>query len=182
VTKLSWFALHCAHRAEFKVEEAFREGELVRLGCEAYCPTETKWRRERRFRRIVKWPLLPGYVFAGLVPDSHGDLPFPMVNAIEGVVRVVSGPNGPVRIAHRRPSEAFLDQRRARWQDRRTPADPEEPPQWPLSLEEIRDMEAAGAFDFTQDRILAEKASKLVRKSFASFSDLAAALRETAAA
>lgn len=158
MTALSWYALYCAHKAEFRVEEAFREGELVRLGCDVYCPTETKWHRERRIRRIVRWPLLPGYVFAGLAPDQHGDLPFPMVRAIEGVVKFIGFGETPARL----PYDAPLT----------------DTPNRPLTIGEIRAMEEAGEFDFTQDRIVAEKAAKLVRRSYKGFRDLAAALSE----
>jgi len=186
VAKLSWFAVCCANRSEFRIEEAFREGELVRRGCEVYCPTEQRWHRERRCRRIVRWPLLPGYVFAGLPPDMHGDLPFQLVKAVEGVINLVSGPRGPIPLVHRRPSEEFLRQRRERWRERRKRDDdrthiPEEPPVWPISIEEIREMEARGDSDFTQDRLVAERAAKLVRRRFNSFHDLAKALSEEAA-
>ena len=154
---LSWFAVYCAYRAEFKVEEALRE-----MGFDAYCPTETKWHREHRIRRIVRWPLLPGYVFTGLEPDAHGDLPFPAVMAIEGVVRIIGFGDKPMRLRYDPPADD--DETR------------------PLTIGEIRAMEEAGGFDFTQDRIVAEKASKFARKSFSSFSELALALSETEAA
>jgi transcription antitermination factor NusG len=184
---MTWFALRCGYRAELEVEETLRE----QFGFDAYCPTETKWHRERRIRRIVRWPLLTGYVFTGLERTQHGpaglEFPFEPVEAIEGVVDFVrsSGRPAPFRYTPATPSPRAEALRLKAWWERKA-ADhvgemPDEPPGPPLSISEIREMEAAGAFDFTQDRIVAEKASKLARRSFQSFAELVHALNEEAA-
>lgn len=179
----AWFAIYC--RNEFKVEEALRE-----LDHDVYCPTETKWHRENRIRRIVRWPLLPGYVFVGLKATLRGpdgmEFPFDAVRMIEGVVNFVRAGEKPARIPYDPPSAEAEAARLKVWRERGPQGwdgrPPQEPPPRALSLGEIRDMEAAGAFDQTQDRIVAEQAAKLVRRRFTNFTELAVALREMDAA
>lgn len=149
----AWFGLYV--RSEFKVEESLRE-----IGFDAYCPTETKWHRQRRIRRVVRWPLLPGYVFTELEATQHGvggaEFPFAAVEAIEGVVDFLRASGKPAKLRY----------------------DPLNTPQEgrAFTIGEIRELENTGAFDQTQDRIVAEKARKLVRRVFNSFGDLSIAL------
>lgn len=145
----AWFALYV--RSEFRAEESLRE-----LGFDAYCPTETKWHRHRRIRRVVRWPLLPGYLFTELEATQHGvtgaEFPFAAVEAIEGVVDFLRSNGRPARLRY----------------------DPLDTPQEgrAFTIGEIRALEHAGAFDQTQDRIVAEKARGLVRRVFNDLKDL----------
>lgn len=155
---LSWFAIYCSFRAEFTVRDALWEQRL-----EAYCPSWTIWSKARKDQRIPA-PLYPGYLFAGLERDGHGDFPFPAIRSIEGVIGVLGSQGAPIAIAYDPPDPET-------WRGRSAKDSAE-----PFSITRLREHEDAGTFDLTKEctRTARRKARQIVR----SFSDMARVMIE----
>jgi len=82
----SWYALRTAPQREFAVEEI-----LKRRGMRAFTPTEVKWKRVGRQRKVPhNYPMLPRYVFAS------GADPWDVIRAYRerGLVQGVVGFDG----------------------------------------------------------------------------------------
>ena len=58
-----WFAVWTRSRAEKAVHE-----QLARKGVEVFLPTVPRWSRWKDRRKLVDWPLFPGYCFARFDP------------------------------------------------------------------------------------------------------------------
>ncbi len=58
-----WFAVWTRSRAEKAVHE-----QLERKGVEVFLPTVPRWSRWKDRRKLVDWPLFPGYCFARFDP------------------------------------------------------------------------------------------------------------------
>ncbi len=144
---LAWFVVQASSRAEFKIEEAVRE-----LGHDAYCPAEIKFRRSPRSASTLKLAMLPGYLFIGLRPDRRGDMPFPKIHAIEGVIGILGSSGRPAQIAYQHAGDGF-------------------------QIGVVREMEADGAFDHTRHAHL-KSATRKVRRTVKSFSELASVLTQ----
>jgi transcription antitermination factor NusG len=61
----SWFAIRTRARAEKSVKE-----QLERKGIEVFLPTAPKWSRWKDRKKLVDWPLFPGYCFARFDPAN----------------------------------------------------------------------------------------------------------------
>ena len=59
----SWFAVRTRARAEKSVHE-----QLDRKKIEAFLPTAARWSRWKDRKKLVDWPLFPGYCFARFDP------------------------------------------------------------------------------------------------------------------
>ena len=59
----SWFAIRTRARAEKTVYE-----QLTRKEIEAFLPTAARWSRWKDRKKMVDWPLFPGYCFARFDP------------------------------------------------------------------------------------------------------------------
>ena len=67
VGDLHWYAIRVAPQKEFAAQEI-----LSRKGIATYCPSDRRWRKVSRYVRekeLRDYPLVPGYVFVGFVPD-----------------------------------------------------------------------------------------------------------------
>lgn len=78
--QLAWFAVHTRSRHERKVHD-----QLMSKGVESFLPSVARWSRWRDRRKLVEWPLFPGYCFARC--ESRDVRP---VLTCQGVVRLVS--------------------------------------------------------------------------------------------
>lgn len=58
-----WFAVWTRSRAEKAVHE-----QLSRKGVEVFLPTAPRWSRWKDRRKLIDWPLFPGYCFARFDP------------------------------------------------------------------------------------------------------------------
>ncbi len=76
----SWFAVVTRSRHERKVHDQLQSREV-----ESFLPYVQRWSRWRDRRKLIEWPLFPGYCFARC---SSGDMR--PVLACRGVVHVVS--------------------------------------------------------------------------------------------
>ena len=75
-----WFAVWTRSRAEKAVHE-----QLLRRGVESFLPTVPRWSRWKDRRKLIDWPLFPGYCFARFDPaDSR------LVLTCTGVATIVS--------------------------------------------------------------------------------------------
>jgi transcriptional antiterminator NusG len=57
--QLAWFAVLTRSRHERKVHD-----ELLSKGVESFLPSVSRWSRWRDRRKLIDWPLFPGYCFA----------------------------------------------------------------------------------------------------------------------
>ena len=113
-----WYALRVAPQAEFVTAHLLR-----RRGVVAWAPCETKWIKSNKYwrgqKRIVRRPLLPGYIFAKL--DGAGL--WSVVFGVAGVLGVVSlcGRPWPLRAEDIARVEATSARQRARESHRLMP-------------------------------------------------------------
>lgn len=77
-----WFALHVKPRHEFLVQ-----GDLTRNGMEVYLPTVSKLSQWKDRKKLVDFPLFPGYLFSRVLPVSDQ---FLELVKTRGVVRILS--------------------------------------------------------------------------------------------
>ena len=85
---LAWFAVVTRSRHERKVHEQLQSRNL-----ESLLPSVQRWSRWRDRRKLIEWPLFPGYCFARC--SSRNVRP---VLACSGVVHVVSFASGPAPV------------------------------------------------------------------------------------
>jgi transcriptional antiterminator NusG len=78
--QLAWFAVLTRSRHERRVHD-----QLVSKGVESFLPSVSRWSRWRDRRKLIDWPLFPGYCFARCA--SRDVRP---VLACKGVVHLVS--------------------------------------------------------------------------------------------
>jgi len=78
----NWYALSVKSRHEFVTD-----GELKKKGIESYLPFVRKTRQWSDRKKIIDFPLFPGYLFTHLVPSAEN---FLSVLKTRGVVRFLS--------------------------------------------------------------------------------------------
>lgn len=79
---MEWFALYVKSRHEFVTNY-----ELQKKGIETFLPSIKKWRQWKDRRRLVEFPLFPGYLFVYIYPFQEE---FLKVIKTSGVVTLVS--------------------------------------------------------------------------------------------
>jgi transcription antitermination factor NusG len=90
----AWFALHVKPRHEFLVQ-----GDLTRNGLEVYLPTVDKLSQWKDRKKLVEFPLFPGYLFSRVLPVSDH---FLELVKTRGVVRILSAfPGRPTPVPER---------------------------------------------------------------------------------
>jgi transcription antitermination factor NusG len=100
-SNLYWFALHVRARHEFQVWE-----RLITKGIEAFLPTVERLRKWKDRKKIINFPLFPGYLFVH-IPKTAQDIL--SVLKIKGVVRLLgSEPGSPESI----PDEQVISLKR----------------------------------------------------------------------
>jgi len=85
---VQWFAVVTRSRHERKVHDQLQSKEV-----EAFLPVVERWSRWRDRRKLIEWPLFPGYCFARCSSDDIRP-----VLACRGVVHVVSFAARPVPV------------------------------------------------------------------------------------
>jgi transcription antitermination factor NusG len=87
-SSLSWYALHTRSRCEKRVRAL-----LEARGIEPFLPLVERWRQWQDRRKLVAFPLFPGYCFAK-IPRSQ------RVTALStpGVVQVIGNHDGPLPV------------------------------------------------------------------------------------
>jgi transcription antitermination factor NusG len=63
---MEWFALYVKSRHEF-----FTNNELQKKGIETFLPAVRKWRQWKDRKKLVDFPLFPGYLFTHLSPNPE---------------------------------------------------------------------------------------------------------------
>lgn len=90
----AWFALHVKPRHEFLVQ-----GDLARNGMEVYLPVVNKLSQWKDRKKLVDFPLFPGYLFSRVLPVSDH---FLELVKTRGVVRILSAvPGRPTPVPER---------------------------------------------------------------------------------
>jgi transcription antitermination factor NusG len=77
---LAWYAVLTRSRHERKVHD-----QLMSRGIESFLPSVSRWSRWRDRRKLIDWPLFPGYCFARCYSDDVRP-----VLMCKGVVHLVS--------------------------------------------------------------------------------------------
>jgi transcription antitermination factor NusG len=77
-----WFALHVKSRHEFVAQ-----GEMRKKDVESFLPTVARMRQWKDRRKMVEFPLFPGYLFVRTEPNSWR---YPEILRSRGVVSFVS--------------------------------------------------------------------------------------------
>jgi transcription antitermination factor NusG len=83
---MEWFALYVKARHEF-----YTNAELQKKGIETFLPAVKRWRQWRDRKKLIDFPLFPGYLFVHIFPNSEG-----FVNALRarGAVKLISAELG----------------------------------------------------------------------------------------
>jgi transcriptional antiterminator NusG len=76
-----WYAIHVRSRHEFQVHD-----RLVAKGMEAFLPAVERLRKWKDRKKLIPFPLFPGYVFVHTTKESHNLL---NVLKVKGVVRML---------------------------------------------------------------------------------------------
>jgi len=63
---MEWFALHVKSRHEFVTN-----GELMKKGIETFLPSIKKWRQWKDRKKLIDFPLFPGYLFVHSYPNPE---------------------------------------------------------------------------------------------------------------
>lgn len=141
MTQLAWFALYSAYRAEFRAAEVIRdlakEWDKIGRRLDVYCPREKVFRRHQGRKHKVTLPLFPRYVFVGLEPDTHGDMPIAAMTGLAEIDGVVGVRGAPLQIPYELPDPETARARRGAT------------PEAALSIRQLREMEEEGLFDHT---------------------------------
>ena len=78
---LRWYAIHVRSRHEFQIFD-----RLKLRGIEAFLPTVEKLRKWKDRKKLVTFPLFPGYLFVRITKDAQSMLE---VHKIKGVVNMI---------------------------------------------------------------------------------------------
>lgn len=90
--KLKWYVLHVRSKHEF-----IANAELQKKGIRTFLPTVKKWRQWKDRRKLVEFPLFPGYLFVNIALNSTDHL---KVLKTRGAVRFLSeGPGSPAPVS-----------------------------------------------------------------------------------
>ena len=83
---MEWFVLYVKARHEFATN-----AELRKKGIETFLPSIKRWRQWRDRKKLIDFPLFPGYLFVHIFPNSEG-----FVNALRtrGAVNLISAELG----------------------------------------------------------------------------------------
>ena len=83
---MEWFALYVKARHEFATNT-----ELRKKGIETFLPSIKRWKQWRDRKKLIDFPLFPGYLFVHIFPNSEG-----FVNALRtrGAVNLISAELG----------------------------------------------------------------------------------------
>lgn len=77
----NWYAVHTRSRHEFQVYERLRQ-----KGTEAFLPAVERLRKWKDRKKMIAFPLFPGYLFVHIAKDSQSML---NVLKVKGVVRLI---------------------------------------------------------------------------------------------
>lgn len=90
---MEWYALYVRSRHEF-----ITKGELLKKGIETFLPSVKKWRHWKDRKKLIDFPLFPGYLFVHIDPNPEG---FINVLKSRGAVRFISLNSGyPTSVSH----------------------------------------------------------------------------------
>jgi transcription antitermination factor NusG len=79
--ELQWYAVHVRSRHEFQVHD-----RLLQKGVEIFLPTVEKLRKWKDRKKLISFPLFPGYIFVHTTKEAHNLLG---VLKVKGVVRML---------------------------------------------------------------------------------------------
>jgi len=98
---MQWFALHVKSRHEFTTDKDLRRKEI-----ETYLPSVKKWRQWKDRKKLVEFPLFPGYLFVHISETAES---FLNVYKTRGAVSLVSSaPGSPTSVSPEEISALML--------------------------------------------------------------------------
>jgi transcription antitermination factor NusG len=87
----AWFALHVKARHEFLVQN-----DLLKNGMEAYLPTVNRLSQWKDRKKMVDFPLFPGYLFSRVLPEPDRFLELVKTRGVVRLLCAVPGRPTPV--------------------------------------------------------------------------------------
>lgn len=78
---MNWYAIHVKSRHEFQVSE-----RLTKAGIEAFLPVVERFRRWKDRKKLINFPLFPGYLFVHIDKNPQSRL---TVLKTKGIVRLL---------------------------------------------------------------------------------------------
>lgn len=99
--KLKWYVLHVRSKHEF-----IANAELQKKEINTFLPTVKKWRQWKDRRKLVEFPLFPGYLFVNIAPNPTDHI---KILRTRGAVRFLSdGQGGPAPVSSEEVSSLKL--------------------------------------------------------------------------
>ena len=87
----AWFALHVKPRHEFLVQN-----DLARNGLEVYLPVVNKLSQWKDRKKLIDFPLFPGYLFSRVLPEPDHFLALVKTRGVVRILSAVAGRPSPV--------------------------------------------------------------------------------------
>ncbi len=100
----SWFALYVKPRHEFLVRDA-----LSRNGTEVFLPCVTEPRLWKDRKKLIAFPLFPGYLFVHLVPLPERFMDVLKTSGVLRILSTIAGHPTPVPVTEIRSLRLLLD-------------------------------------------------------------------------
>lgn len=88
---LHWFAVHVRSRHEFRVFD-----RLTQAGIEAFLPAVERLSRWKDRKKLIDFPLFPGYLFVRISKDYHDMLAVLKTNGVVRFLGLIPGEPEPV--------------------------------------------------------------------------------------
>ena len=88
---LSWYAIHVRSRHEFQIFD-----RLKLKGIEAFLPTVEKLRKWKDRKKLVTFPLFPGYLFVRITDDARNILEVLKIKGVVNMICTLPGEPAPI--------------------------------------------------------------------------------------
>jgi transcription antitermination factor NusG len=88
---LRWYAIHVRSRHEFQIFD-----RLKLKGIEAFLPTVEKLRKWKDRKKLVTFPLFPGYLFVRITKDAQNMLEVLKIKGVVNIICTLPGEPAPI--------------------------------------------------------------------------------------
>ena len=88
---LQWYAIHVRSRHEFQIFD-----RLKLKGIEAFLPTVEKLRKWKDRKKLVTFPLFPGYLFVRITKDARNMLEVLKIKGVVNMICTLPGEPSPI--------------------------------------------------------------------------------------
>ncbi len=88
---LKWYAIHVRSRHEFQIFD-----RLKLKGIEAFLPTVEKLRKWKDRKKLVTFPLFPGYLFVRITNEARNMLEVLKIKGVVNMICAIPGEPAPI--------------------------------------------------------------------------------------